>query len=87
MDRLFLQQIHQFVQRLLTARLLHAAATRQRAFTVAELARADRGRREELHRQLEARRQRRVQRRHFRRNPQAYLQALEEQLLLSTLPS
>ena len=69
------------------ARLLAAAATRQRAFTVAELACADRGRREELRRQLEARRQRRVQRRRFRRDPQAYLQVLEEQLLQSTLPS
>jgi hypothetical protein len=69
------------------ARLLAAAATRQRAFTVAELARADRGRREELRRQLEARRQRRVQRRRFRRDPHAYLQVLEEQLLQSTLPS
>lgn len=69
------------------ARLLAAAATRQRAFTVAELARADRGRREELRRQLEARRQRRVQRRRFRRDSQAYLQVLEEQLLQSTLPS
>jgi len=69
------------------ARLLAAAATRQRCFTAGELARADRGRREELRRQLEARRQRRVQRRRFRRDPQAYLQALEEQLLQSTLLS
>jgi hypothetical protein len=28
-----------------------------------------------------------VQRRRFRRDPQAYLQALEEQLLQSTLPA
>ena len=48
---------------------------------------ADRGRSEELRRQLETRRQRRVQRRRFRRDPQAYLQALERQLLKSTLPS
>jgi hypothetical protein len=67
------------------ARLLAAAATRQRVFTAADLSQADRGRCEELRRQLETRRQRRVQRRRFRRNPQAYLQELEEQLLQSTL--
>ncbi len=69
------------------ARRLAAAAPRPRAFAVAELACADRGRRDELRRPLEARRQRRVQRRRFRRDPQAYLQVLEEQLLQSTLPS
>lgn len=69
------------------ARLLAAAATRHRAISVAELAQVDRSRCEELRRQLEARRQRRVQRRRFRRNPQAYLQVLEEQLLKQTLLS
>lgn len=69
------------------ARLLAAAATRHREIRVAELAQVDRSRCEELRRQLEARRQRRVQRRRFRRNPQAYLQVLEEQLLKSTLLS
>lgn len=69
------------------ARLLAAAATRRRAFSVVELAQVDRSRCEELRRQLEARRQRRVQRRRFRRDPKAYLQALEEQLLQSTLLS
>ena len=69
------------------ARLLAAAATRRREFSVVELAQVDRSRCEELRRQLEARRQRRVQRRRFRRDPKAYLQALEEQLLQSTLPS
>jgi hypothetical protein len=44
------------------ARLLAAAATRQRAFTLMDLARAD-------------------------RDPQAYLQTLEERLLQSTLLS
>lgn len=63
------------------ARLLAAASTRRRAFSVVELAQADRSRCEELRRQLEARRQRRVQRRRFRRGPKAYLQALEQQLL------
>jgi hypothetical protein len=69
------------------ARLLAAAATRRRAFSVGELAQVDRSRWEELRRQLESRRQRRVQRRRFRRDPKAYLQALEEQLLQSILPS
>ena len=69
------------------ARLLAAAATRHREISVAELAQVDRSRCEELRRQLEARRQRRVQRRRFRRNPQAYLQVLEEELLKPTLPS
>ena len=69
------------------ARLLAAAATRQHSYTAAELAGADPKRRTELRQRLESRRQRRVQRRRFRRNPQAYLQALEEQLLQSTLPS
>ena len=68
------------------ARLLAAAATRRRTFTAADLAAADPGRRAELRRELEARRWRRVQRRRFRRDPQAYLQALEEQLLQSALP-
>jgi hypothetical protein len=69
------------------ARVLAAAATRQRRYTAAELAGADPARREELRRQLEARRQRRVMRRRFRRDPQAYLRQLEEQLLQSTLPA
>ena len=69
------------------ARLLAAAATRERAFSASELAGADRERREALRRHMESRRQRRVQRRRFRRDPQAYLQALEEQLLQSTLPA
>ena len=69
------------------ARLLAAAATRERAFSASELAGADREQREALRRQMESRRQRRVQRRRFRRDPQAYLQALEQQLLQSTLPA
>jgi hypothetical protein len=69
------------------ARLLAAAATRQRCYTALELSRADRGRREQLRKELESRRQRRVQRRRFRRDPKAFLQQLEEQLLQSTLPA
>jgi len=69
------------------ARLLAAAATRQRPYTAAELAEADPGRRQELHQRLEGRRQRRVQRSRFRRDPQAFLQQLEDQLLQSALPA
>jgi hypothetical protein len=58
------------------ARLLAAAATRQRAFSTSELAGADREQREALRRQIESLRQRRAQRSRFRRDPQAYLQAL-----------
>jgi hypothetical protein len=69
------------------ARLLAAAATRQRDFSATELSRADRGRCEQLRRELEARRQRRVQRRRFRRDPQAFLNQLEEQRLQLALPA
>lgn len=69
------------------ARLLAAAATRQHRYSAAELAGADAGRRQELRQRMETRRQRRVQRRRFRRDPQAYLQQLEDQLLQSTLLS
>jgi hypothetical protein len=69
------------------ARLLAAAATRQRCYTAKELSGADRDRWGQLRRQLEARRQRRVQRHRFRRDPEAYLQQLEAQLLQSTLPT
>ena len=70
-----------------SARLLASAATRQRRYTVEELSGVDRVRREELRRELEGRRQRRVMRARFRRDPQAYLCQLEEQLLQSTLPA
>lgn len=69
------------------ARLLAAAATRQRCYTAEELAQADPQRRQQLREQLETRRLRRVQRRQFRRDPQAYLRDLEEKLLRLALPS
>jgi hypothetical protein len=69
------------------ARLLAAAATRQRPYTAAELATADPQRRQELHDRLETRRERRVQRTRFRRDPQAFLQRLEDQLLQPALPT
>ncbi len=68
-------------------RLLAAAATRQRRYTAADLAGADPQRHTELHKRLESRRRRRVQRRRFRRDPQAYLQQLEDELLMSALPT
>ena len=68
-------------------RLLAAAATRQHIYTAEDLAGTDPTKRAELRARLEARRQRRVRRTRFRRNPQAFLQQLEEQLLRSALPS
>lgn len=69
------------------ARLLAAAATRQRNYAVWELAQADPARRAELRAELEARRQRRVQRRRFRRDPEGFLRSLEEEFLKRALPS
>jgi hypothetical protein len=69
------------------ARLLAAAATRQRRYTAADLAGADPQRRQELRDQMEARRLRRVKRRRFRRDPQAYLRDLEGKLIQLALPS
>lgn len=69
------------------ARLLAAAATRQRCYTAEELSQTDEQRRQQLRDRLESRRLRRVKRRQFRRDPKAYLQHLEEKLLQSTLPA
>jgi hypothetical protein len=69
------------------ARLLAAAATRQHVYSAAELAEADPAKHAELRQHLEARRQRRVNRTRFRRDPQAFLQQLEEKLLQPTLLS
>jgi hypothetical protein len=69
------------------ARLVAAAATRQRPYSAAELAGADPGRCQELRQRLEGRRRRRVQRSRFRRDPQAFLHRLEEHLLQSALLS
>jgi hypothetical protein len=69
------------------ARLLAAAATRQRLYTATDLAGADAERRQQLCERLEGRRKRRVQRTRFRSDPHAYLRQLEEQMLQSALPS
>ena len=69
------------------ARLLAAAATRQRRYTAEELSQADEGKRRQLRERLESRRLRRVNRRRFRHDPKTYLLNLEEKLLQSTLLS
>jgi hypothetical protein len=69
------------------ARLVAAAATRQRPFTADELAQADRGEWRRLRRELDERRQRRTHRRRFRRDPEAYLRELEAKLIQPGLPA
>jgi hypothetical protein len=70
-----------------SARLVAALATRQRTFTTDELAGADRAEWRQLRQALEERRQRRTQRRRFRRDPEGYLRRLEEQLSQLSLPA
>ncbi len=70
-----------------SARLVAAAATRQRAYTAGDLAGADRAEWRRLREALEERRQRRVERRQFRRDPEGYLRELEEKLNQSGLPA
>ena len=69
------------------ARLLAAAATRQRCYTAEDLAEADPQKQRQLREQMERRRLRRVKRRQFRRDPEAYLRDLEGKLLQLTLPA
>jgi hypothetical protein len=69
------------------ARVASGVATRQRAFTAEDLAEADRGAWARLRQELEERRQRRTQRRRFRRDPEGYLRQLEGLLIQSGLPS
>jgi hypothetical protein len=69
------------------ARLVAAVATRQRAFTADDLAGADRAERARLRQELDVRRQRRTERRRFRRDPEAYLRQLEAKLIQSGLPA
>lgn len=70
-----------------SARLVAAVATRQRAFTAEELAGVDRAAWAKLRQTLEERRQRRTQRRRFRRDPEGYLRRLEDLLTQSGLPA
>ena len=69
-----------------SARLVAALATRQREVSARELSGADRDGWKRLRAELDQRRQRRVERRHFRRDPHGYLKALEHELYQSRLP-
>jgi hypothetical protein len=69
------------------ARLLAATATRQRLYTAKDLAEVNRPDWKRLRGELETRRQRRTERTRFRRDPQAFLSQLEEQLFQLALPS
>ena len=70
-----------------SARLLASAATRRRIYTAADLAGVDGDAWSRLRGQLERRRERRTGRARFRRDPQAFLQSLEQQLLQPDLPA
>jgi hypothetical protein len=69
-----------------SVRLVAALATRGREVAVTELAEADRQRWAQLRADLEQRRQRRVERRRFRKDPQEYLNTLENKLNQLRLP-
>lgn len=69
-----------------SVRMVAALTTRQREVRVAELSSADRIAWGRLRAELDERRQRRVERRRFRRDPHSYLKALENKLNQSRLP-
>jgi len=70
-----------------SARLVAGLGTRGGAGTAADLAGADRDEWRQVRAALEERRQRRVERRRFRRDPDGYLKALEIKLIQSGLPA
>jgi hypothetical protein len=70
-----------------SARIVAAIATRQKPDRQKELAGADRAAWRAKRAELAKRRQRRVERRQFRQDPDAYLRQLEERLNQSTLPA
>jgi hypothetical protein len=70
-----------------SARLVAGLATRRGEVTAADLAGADPTEWKRLRAELEERRQRRVDRRRFRRDPEAYLKSLENDLHQSRLPA
>lgn len=70
-----------------SVRLVAGLATRTREVEAAELAGADREEWKRVRAELEERRERRVERRRFRRNPEEYLKALENKLTQSGLPA
>jgi len=69
------------------ARLIAAVATRQHPPSGADLGRVDRTRWNELRRRLGQKRQARILRTRFRRNPDAYLAELEQKAYQLTLPT
>ena len=69
------------------ARLVAGLATRAGVGTAADLAAADGDRWKQLRAEMEQRRQRRVERRRFRRDPDGYLKDLENRLNQSRLPA
>jgi len=69
-----------------SARIIAAVATRQQPERVKDLIGADRARWVELRAELAERRQRRVERRRFRRDPEGYLRLLEAKLIQPSLP-
>jgi hypothetical protein len=70
-----------------SARLVAGLATRQGTVTVVDLSGADRTQWRKLRAELEQRRQRRVERRRFRRDREGYLNDLENKLTQSGLPA
>ncbi len=70
-----------------SARLIAGLATRTREVKVAELAGVNRDQWQRLRAELEQRRQRRVERRRFRQDTNAYLKTLEDKLNQSRLPT
>lgn len=69
-----------------SARLVAGLATRSREVTAADLASADPIAWKRLRTELEERRERRAERWRFRRDPNGYLQTLENKLIQSRLP-
>jgi hypothetical protein len=70
-----------------SVRLVAGLGTRAGAGTAADLAGADLEEWKRVRAALDGRRQRRVERRRFRRDPAGYLEALENQLIQSRLPA
>jgi hypothetical protein len=70
-----------------SAKLVAGLATRAREVSADDLAGADRPRWRQLRAELDERRQRRTDRRRFRRDPEAYLKGLEIKLHQSRLPA
>jgi hypothetical protein len=69
-----------------SARLIAAVATRQQQGRVGDLIGADRAAWAELRSELAERRQRRIERCRFRRDPEGYLRQLEAKLTQPGLP-